>query len=354
MDKINEFKSLAVESAIETILQEHPELRVLWEHLAELYLEPVINGVNPVSHVYFEAMAEAQITGEDPPEVGEAVARLMQQGFSRHAARAAVAALLIPHFLAVLRDKKPFDREAYVRRLRVLGKIKRIPRRNQPCFCGSGQKYKHCCGPLGSIMTPSRLAGRLVLGYGEYAGPEELAELPPDDPLLLLENRAHVATFLTRNGLAEETWAVLTENLALAREFKEGRYLKKALRDLLRANFEFEMELGGRGLPVVEELLAMAVGEEERRELLCDKADLLAAAGLPDEAEALYHEVMRTMPHWHFGRYRYALFLMIDRREEAMAVLRELVEAKDRIDEETYREARGMLEDMLMDPYYQR
>ncbi|WP_123928570.1 hypothetical protein [Thermodesulfitimonas autotrophica] len=73
-------------------------------------------------------------------------------------------------------------------------------------------------------------------------------------------------------------------------------------------------------------------------------ADLLAAAGLRDEAEAIYHAVMTAMPDWHFGRYRYALFLMRDREDEAMAVLRELVAAKETVDEETYREfplARG-------------
>jgi len=59
----------------------------------------------------------------------------------------------------------------------------------------------------------------------------------------------------------------------------------------LDLNLEFEAELGARGLPVAEELLAMAAGEEEKRDLLCNKADLLAAAGLRDEAEAIYHAV---------------------------------------------------------------
>lgn len=98
----------------------------------------------------------------------------------------------------------------------------------------------------------------------------------------------------------------------------------------------------------------MAAGEEEKKDLLCNKAALLAAAGLRDEAEAIYHAVMTTMPHWHFGRYRYALFLMRDREGEAMAVLRELVADRETVDEETYREARGMLEDMLTDPKYRK
>ncbi|MEW6173023.1 MAG: hypothetical protein AB1510_08170 [Bacillota bacterium] len=46
-------------AAIETILDEHPELRVLWKHLSELP-GAVINGVNLVYRVHYEAVAETQ------------------------------------------------------------------------------------------------------------------------------------------------------------------------------------------------------------------------------------------------------------------------------------------------------
>jgi len=346
--RIDELENYTEEDAIQTILDEHPELRLLWENLSELFFEPVINGVNPVAHVYFEAIAETQIATGDPPEARDAMERLLQQGYTRHAARGAVAALLIPHLYDSLQNRKPFDIEGYTRRLRVLGTLLRLPERNDLCFCGSGWKYKRCCGPLGSIMTPSRFAGRLILGYGAYAGPEVLVDLPHDDPLLQLENKVYVADILGRNGLAEAAWAVLEENLSLVREWGDEKFLKRALQDLLELNHELEMELGGRAVPVVEELIEMATGEEELRDLLCDRADFMAAGGAVDEAHEAYRQILANIPHWHFGRYRYALFLLsYEMEEEGERVLRELVAAKETIDAETYREARGMLEDMM-------
>lgn len=66
--------------------------------------------------------------------------------------------------------------------------------------------------------------------------------------------------------------------------------------------------------------------------------------GRVKEAEQEFQNLFQALPGWHFGRYRYALFLEASgRKEEALAVLRELVAAKQKIDKETYRCARDVL-----------
>lgn len=51
-------------------------------------------------------------------------------------------------------------------------------------------------------------------------------------------------------------------------------------------------------------------------------------------------------PNWHFGRYRYALFLEENGgKEDALAVLEELVAANREIDGETYQLAHELLRD---------
>lgn len=342
---LREFEHYTNEHCISTILAEHPELRVLWQNLVDLTAAPLINGENFVLHVCFEAMAEAQITGGDPPEAKETAERLKRQGYTGHAARAAVAALLIPHFYESIHDDKSFDREGYARRLRAMNPSMAEPKRNEPCVCGSGQKFKRCCLPLGNIMTPSRYAGRLVLGYGAYAEPEKIKELPPDDPLLQLENRFHVARFLAENGLVEAAGEVLEENISLAEKYQDGSFLKKALQDLLDLCLDNKQVLGGKGLQLIGRLLEMVQYEAEKGAYICDRADILAVIGRVSEAHDTFYNLFETMPQWHFGRYRYALFLLKwGSREEALEILKQLTAEKEVVGEETYSAARELLE----------
>lgn len=348
-DLTAELKEYSEDAFVETILDEHPELRILWRHLSDITSDLEINGVNPLLHVYFEAIAEAQIAERDPPEAGEAAERFKQQGFTGHAARGAVGALCIPHLYDALQNKKAFDREGYVRRLRVLGTTLEKPGRNEPCFCGSGLKFKRCCQPLGVIMTPSQYAGRLVLGSGAYIGPEVINSLLPGDPLLQLENRAHVAAFLIDNGLAEATLEALEENVSQAEDYQGGKFLKNALMHLLEFCLENKRDRGPRGLEVIDRLLGMADSDEEKGFFLCDKADILASLGHINEAYNNFNELFAELPRWHFGRYRYALFLLSwGDREEAFNILKELAAQED-IDEETSEAVRELVEGLIND-----
>ncbi|MEW6183818.1 MAG: SEC-C domain-containing protein [Bacillota bacterium] len=334
----------AEETYIETILDEHPELQILWRHLSAITSDHEINGVNPLLHVYFEAIAEAQIAKSDPPEAKDAAERLKERGFTGHAARGAVGALCIPHLYEALQNRKLFDRKGYARRLRVLGTSGGKPGRNEPCLCGSGLKYKRCCLPLGEIMTPSEYAGRLILGFGAYAGPEDLSPLPPDDPLLQLENRAHVAAYLAENGLETAAGEALAENISQAQTYRDGKFLKNALLHFLELSLENKGEFGLKGLEAIDRLLDIVDDDEEKGTFFCDKADILAALGRFGEARDTFNDLFNVRPGWHFGRYRYALFLLSwGDKEEAFDVLRELA-ADDDIDEETSEAVRELLE----------
>ncbi|MEW5921580.1 MAG: SEC-C metal-binding domain-containing protein [Bacillota bacterium] len=64
---------------------------------------------------------------------------------------------------------------------------------NQPCPCGSGRKFKRCCGRDGAGLT-SRPAGgtkpgRMLLATHGYASRDYLANCPEDDPVLFLEKK---------------------------------------------------------------------------------------------------------------------------------------------------------------------
>ena len=70
------------------------------------------------------------------------------------------------------------------------------PGRNDPCPCGSGRKYKHCCG----VLPGSAAAGQAAQPPpGARASVGHAAELP-DDPAAL---RNLSAALLDRGQLAE-------------------------------------------------------------------------------------------------------------------------------------------------------
>ncbi|MBE3585675.1 MAG: SEC-C domain-containing protein [Thermoanaerobacter sp.] len=337
-------------SGVKTILCEHPEVKILFERRYKLPLQLEINGVNPILHVLLEGIVENQLQDPDLPEVKEIIERLESEGLSRHAARGCVTRLFVELFHEVFYYKKTFDTEKYKRLLRLLGTDFVKVGRNEPCPCGSGRKFKRCCAADADLFKISKLAGLLCLGQGGYIlGSPEFVIKDPLDPIMQLENRLHIARYLEKNGDLEGAIQALEENVAVAESFQEGRWLKNALQDLqlLCVNHQ---SLTEKGLQITERLLALAQNDGEKGNYWCDRADLLAQACRIEEAEKEYRNLFNVLPHWHFGRYRYALFLEKNgRKEEAIIVLRELVTAKGKIDSETYRAAREVLEDLKKD-----
>lgn len=340
---MNTWETLAEgeEKGFAVVLSEHPEVKLLWENRAELGGPVDINGVNPILHVMLEGTVENQLNDPELPEVGETLKRLMATGLSKHAARAVIANVLTTFFFDVLKNRKPFDKESYINRLSVLGADFSQTGRNEPCPCGSGMKFKRCCAEAAGDYRLSPMMGRLVLGKGYYFTQPDLPDIDnPLDPIYQLENRVHIAEYLvSKNKLAGAVEA-LNENIALAETYDEGALLENALYDMLQMCMS-NLSLADDGLSVIERLLPLVEDEDEDKgNLLADKAEILARCGRVEEADKVFEDIFTTMPDWHYGRYRFALHLKeTDRQEQARDVLQELVAAKGQIDAETYRDA---------------
>jgi len=140
--------------------------------------------------------------------------------------------------------------------------------------------------------------------------------------------------------------AVFRENIAYAEQINDEGLLNNALHDLEELCLNYK-ELSHEGELVTAKLLSLAKTDEERGFYRCNRADMLASAHREDEAEKEYQRMFAELPDWHFGRYRYALFLdESGRTEEAVEVLQALIAEDDRIDGETFEAARDLLEDL--------
>jgi tetratricopeptide (TPR) repeat protein len=343
---IDKLLSQTKDKIISAVLSEHPEVDALWRRRGMLSGTIDINGVNPILHILFESIVERQIQEENPPEARKAVERLQQAGLSHHADRGTVVALFIYDFFKVIKQRVPFDTGAYTRRLRLLGRKVGGVSRNEPCPCGSGEKYKKCCLEVADYFKPSKSAGFLLLGWGAYSTRDYLLQQATDAPVVQMENRYHIARYLAEKGDLEGALAALEDNVRLAEAGEEQRFLKNALHDVEELCLNYK-DLAAEGIRVEERLLELAEDDHEKGSCYCTRADFFATMGRVEEAEEEYRSLFTRMPDWHFGRYRYALFLeQLGRKEEAVEVLRSLVAAGSKMDKETHKAAADVLANM--------
>lgn len=115
-------------------------------------------------------VVDNQIKDNDPPCTKEVYEKLMQNGYSSTNAKELIAGIVAEEIFYILKGEKKFDEELYAKkvysllddnsflaetdnyfddfeynRLEPIVKDKRIYP-NEPCPCGSGRKYKKCCG----------------------------------------------------------------------------------------------------------------------------------------------------------------------------------------------------------------
>ena len=327
-----------------TILNEHPEVKTLFErrHLYPSFLE--INGLNPVFHVMIEGIIENQL--QDEIGVREIYEKLQkEEDLTPHAARACIARVFIIDFFAVLKEHKPFELEAYVRRLSLIGTDVSNLGRNERCPCGSGAKFKRCCAPYAEAFEVFYLAGRLDLGYGVYIldEPEDIKD--PLEPIFQLEARFHISEYMETQADFEGVLKILKENIAVAKIYQEGGFLENAWQDYMFF-CQNHVEFAGEGLNASDQLLKLVEDDEEKGNLICDKADFLAKMGNMEASEAEYENLFNSFPEFHLGRFRYALMLSeYNRDNDAKKFLRDLL-SNYRIDDETHGEAMALLEDL--------
>jgi hypothetical protein len=100
-------------------MEEHPEYRVAWESPQHLS-ESTIGGVNPYLHVTMHTIVENQLVQNEPPEAAPALERLLAAGVSRHEAIHRIGNLVLHQIWRIQRERRSFDRQAYIRALKSL------------------------------------------------------------------------------------------------------------------------------------------------------------------------------------------------------------------------------------------
>jgi len=324
-----------------TVLNEHPEIKTLWER-RHLYPETLtINGVNPVLHVMIEGIIENQL--QEQTGVQEIFAKLQKEdNLTPHAARACIANVFLQDFFTVLSEHKPFDQESFVRRLGVIGTDVHSLGRNDRCPCGSGAKFKRCCSSYAEAFIVSPLSGRIDLGHGSYFldPPTNIGD--PLDPIFQLEARYHIAMYMDAKKDLEGAVKVLKENIAQAESYNGGTFLESSWRDYMAFCQNYK-ELTEEFSEASNYLISMTNDAREKATIICDRADFLAQNGEMKAAETEYTNIFSTMPELYFSRYRFALMLSDnDREDDAIKVLTDLLKMKD-IDDQTHEDALYLL-----------
>jgi hypothetical protein len=216
---------------LELILQEHPEMQILWKRRDSLKKPMVINGTDPLLHVIFEAIIEKQIQDTDPPEVTQALERMVSTGFRRTVARGVIVRLFRWNFDQANQGNKATVEIDYLQKLNFLGQDPQKLERNQPCPCLSGKKFKKCCLSIKDLLEIDPTEGTLLLGTSSYFKPPIHA--PEYNPMYTeMENRIHFTKFLEEAGDYEGAFLYLQENAEVTQNQSNPQILENALQDL--------------------------------------------------------------------------------------------------------------------------
>jgi tetratricopeptide (TPR) repeat protein len=163
------------------------------------------------------------------------------------------------------------------------------PRRNEPCPCGSGKKYKRCCGqePAASrqqLLNPVEIGALVALVNQNRFGEAE-----------------HGArTLLARHPNAGMLWKLLS--VALLRQGKEALQALQRTAELLPNDAEAHGNLGaalhdqGRWAEALASLTKSLAVHPHDAQVLVDAANATKALGRPREAVALYDRALRSNP----------------------------------------------------------
>jgi tetratricopeptide (TPR) repeat protein len=161
--------------------------------------------------------------------------------------------------------------------------------RNEPCPCGSGRKYKRCCG-----LEPA--ASRQ-----ETLNPSEIGALVA----LVNQNRSNEAEHSARVLLAKHPnagmlWKIL--GVALLRQGKEALQALRRTTELLPNDAEAHGNLGaalhdqGRWAEALVSLRKALAIQPHAVETLVDAANAMKALGQAREAVALYQQALQSSP----------------------------------------------------------
>jgi tetratricopeptide (TPR) repeat protein len=163
------------------------------------------------------------------------------------------------------------------------------PGRNEPCPCGSGRKYKRCCGQEPAASRQEAL------------NPSEIGALVA----LINQNRSNEAEHSARVLLAKHPnagmlWKIL--GVALLRQGKEALQALRRTTELLPNDAEAHSNLGaalhdqGRWAEALVSLRKALAIQPHAVEALIDAANAMKALGRAREAVALYQQALQSSP----------------------------------------------------------
>jgi tetratricopeptide (TPR) repeat protein len=170
--------------------------------------------------------------------------------------------------------------------------------RNEPCPCGSGQKFKHCCGKVAGIAAPA------PAGVGVSAGSVSAREI---GALVELINRGRAAeaearcvAMLRARAADGLLWKILS--VALLRQDKDALSALKRAAELLpqdaeaQANLGSELRARGDWEPALVSLRKALALQPRNPDALIDAADAERSLGRSREAVGLYQRALQIEP----------------------------------------------------------
>jgi len=197
------------------------------------------------------------------------------------------------------------------------------PGRNDPCPCGSGRKFKHCCG----LVAPAEAAPDAL----DDAEISALVGLVNRNQLHDAENRTWV--LLNTHPNAGMLWKILS--VALMRQGKDALQALRRTAELMPQDAEAHGNLGAflcdhqqwaQGLASLRRALEIQPHNEQ---LLIDAANATRALGQVRESVALYEQALQINPrsaeaHNNLGN----AFLQLGQCEEAARCYRLALELR--------------------------
>ncbi len=217
------------------------------------------------------------------------------------------------------------------------------PGRNDPCFCGSDRKYKHCCAQLD--IPELHLDEAVMLGEILDQWPaSRFKELPLRH--LSPETLGHIASTWVEKGDAQRAIKLL-EPLFNDIPSLDARaeYAFDALADAYSA----------LGKPRKKQTLIERVAQSRVPDLrvaaLQRQCTILTDTGRRDEAWKLFQQAQRECPnHPAFSHLEIVMLLSEGRREEAVQRARFWIARLRRTHADDYAELIHFLQDIVADP----
>ena len=108
------------------VLEQHPEYADVWEEAQSMGTEEVTrDGVNPFVHVAIHQTVENQLAENDPAQTAETLEVLLRAGYDRHQAIHMIGRVVSEEIFEILKERRPFDEDAYVAALEDLARTER-------------------------------------------------------------------------------------------------------------------------------------------------------------------------------------------------------------------------------------